>query len=444
MQSATAAGQLKRTRSHDEMHTDTGGGNDDDFILFQSRYAKRVCRQQRQKTTNEALLVSSQPLAGPSQRRPQLQNDPSSDQGGSKFHSSQPTSSGAVGKKPRSNQYQHRTSGKSTSTSSASRSQLYEEVIDSVVSQPSNDEVVLLKGLVHDLQCQVLDLKHQIDFLSSCMGLTEPVHEASTQLDCPVSYAAVVSRQPELSAPIRTAIVSAVHSDLQLQQSRRCNVVITGLPSNPDLIDGELFIAVCSNELGVQPEVVKVKRLGSPVPDKIQPLLVVLRTAEQASQLLACARDLRRSDDAYTSRSIYISAHLTRAERQAAYESRCRRCQHKASVTDRRPHQPNVRRDTASCHTSTTATVAEASTVGPLSPVSPNASDPSRLAAAPTSVSVDAPPDDVIVDLFASPMSVDNNGPSSKLRFIAPSFAPRPSPADDSATVSAADESNSK
>jgi hypothetical protein len=67
------------------------------------------------------------------------------------------------------------------------------------------------------------------------------------------------------------------------------------------------------------------KRLGRPVENKLQPLLVVLQDEDQAKLLLSSAKLLRDSQDDYTASSIFISPHQTRAERQAAYEARCQR-----------------------------------------------------------------------------------------------------------------------
>ena len=50
----------------------------------------------------------------------------------------------------------------------------------------------------------------------------------------------------------------------------------------------------------------------------------------QVNKILNLTKQLRQSRDAYTSQ-VYIMAHQTRAERQAAYEERCRRRQQAAT-----------------------------------------------------------------------------------------------------------------
>ena len=148
------------------------------------------------------------------------------------------------------------------------------------------------------------------------------------------SYAAAVSRQ--LSAPLREAVLAAVHSDLRVKQSRSCNVVVSGMPTHDEFTDDEFFAEMCTLEFGTSPDIIRTVRLGNVSSDRLRPLLVVLHNEQEAKDLLALAKLLRQSEDEYTSKCIYISPHQTRAERQVAYEARCRRRQ-QTNVRQRSP-----------------------------------------------------------------------------------------------------------
>lgn len=100
---------------------------------------------------------------------------------------------------------------------------------------------------------------------------------------------------------------------------------MSGLPNRTEHSDEQLFSELCYVEFHVVPVIMHTKRLGRPVENKLQPLLVVLQDEDQARLLLSSAKQLRDSQDDYTASSIFISPHQTRAERQAAYEARCQR-----------------------------------------------------------------------------------------------------------------------
>jgi len=162
----------------------------------------------------------------------------------------------------------------------------------------------------------------------------DPILHAST------SYSSVVAQST--NSPAIDTYIAAVHTDLKLKQSRQNNLVVTGLPDNEGFTDKQLFSELCSVEFGITPVVSQTKRLGKKFEGRLQPVLVVFQEADQAKLLLSLARTLRDSSDSYTASSIYLSSHLTRAERQAEYEDRCRRRQRSAARSSRPP--PDVSR----------------------------------------------------------------------------------------------------
>jgi hypothetical protein len=82
---------------------------------------------------------------------------------------------------------------------------------------------------------------------------------------------------------------------------------------------------LCSVELDTQPDIVHVKRLGREVAGKTQPLLFVLRDADEAKSLIRNARDLRHSTNLDVKNKVYINPNLTPAESAAAYQLRVQR-----------------------------------------------------------------------------------------------------------------------
>ena len=63
------------------------------------------------------------------------------------------------------------------------------------------------------------------------------------------------------------------------------------------------------------------------VTGRTQPLLVILKTVAQAARIITAARNLRISSNSQIRQGVYISADLTKAEANAAYQVRCKRRQ---------------------------------------------------------------------------------------------------------------------
>jgi hypothetical protein len=225
---------------------------------------------------------------------------------------------------------------------------LMDEVIDSVATQSASESQERSKSANADqnsnvtyellrLRQQVSMLQQQVDYLLSFLGITQnkPVDTVASNNNknsLPVSstptYASTAASaipMAKLQGPIRNALLTAVYSDLQLKQSRNTHIVVTGLPNDMQSSDEDVFTDLCVNEFGITPVVERTQRLGKQTADRYQPLLVVLTTASQAERLLSMAKCLRASTDLYTSTHVFFAPHQTQAERQAAYETRCRR-----------------------------------------------------------------------------------------------------------------------
>ena len=124
---------------------------------------------------------------------------------------------------------------------------------------------------------------------------------------------------------IRDTVVAAVYVDKAVSDRRSASFIVSGLPPKPSCHDQLLVADLCHRELTRKPEVTYAKRLGRPTPGRIQPLLVHVKTTDEARYITSNARRLRQSTDPDIRQNVFINVNLTRAESKAAYELRCRR-----------------------------------------------------------------------------------------------------------------------
>jgi len=149
------------------------------------------------------------------------------------------------------------------------------------------------------------------------------------------SYSSAIQKSSAFSAPFRNAVVSAVYADFEEKDRWARNIVISRLiPSS--MSDKVSVENLCSSEFGCKPQIVRCRRLGQPRDGRVQPLLVVLNTVDDAEFLINNAKRLRQSSDYTTRSSVYINPDLTKAEALTAYHRRCRRRELAAAATVRR------------------------------------------------------------------------------------------------------------
>jgi hypothetical protein len=222
-------------------------------------------------------------------------------------------------------------------------------------------EVHALRQQVQNQQAEIKSLRQQLEVMISYLGLKDmeagesdtelksdpvlPSQKEANESDVNDSspgnnplWSEVVSRKHRSKRPesFQQAVVAAVYVDQTLKKSRERRLVITGLKSTSAQTDEESFDALCRTDLRIQPDIVFTKRLGRPIAGKIQPLLVTLKQAEQAQEIIKSAKLLRKSSDAVTRSSVYINPQMTRAEAEAAYQLRLHRriTQQRRSVQD--------------------------------------------------------------------------------------------------------------
>jgi len=306
-ESAKEQSKSKFKRGHDEAMCSMSDGdmsvsdsdNEGNFEEFLSRYTKRLRRQQKSQESGlhaGSIQSLSQPITHHAPNH-----------GSSRRCEGQQL------------EQEHAQPGKS-------RSQLYDEAIDAAISHTDNrstdrtfisgDDLNVLRATVQHMQDQINALTNQVEFLLSTADNTN----VNAAIPASTTYASVTARS-------RNAMLAAVHTDLKLKQSRQSHIVVSGLPykDKDEFADEQLFSELCWVEFGVTPVVMHTKRLGTKVETKLQPVLIVLQEIEQAQLLLSLAKLLRNSSDSYTANSVFLSPHQTQAERQAEYETRCRR-----------------------------------------------------------------------------------------------------------------------
>jgi len=112
--------------------------------------------------------------------------------------------------------------------------------------------------------------------------------------------------------------------------------------------------------------------LGAAVGDRVQPLLVGLQSADQATDLIQRATQLRRSADELVRKSVYINRNLTATEARLAYEERCRHRRRRSNqhqAGHQRSTDDQAAGDTISAVASLSTTqTAESSHLNPLTP----------------------------------------------------------------------------
>jgi len=89
------------------------------------------------------------------------------------------------------------------------------------------------------------------------------------------------------------------------------------------------FNRLCEEHLSVKPSLSQkgCKRLGKLTDGSHQPrrLLIHLTSEENVSHILSAAKSLRRSDDAYIAKSVYIKPDMSPAEAKLAFEKLAKR-----------------------------------------------------------------------------------------------------------------------
>ena len=103
--------------------------------------------------------------------------------------------------------------------------------------------------------------------------------------------------------------LAAFHAQLAAVDRRKCNLIVSEIQPSDDLADPDLFTVLCEEHLPVKPVMLKEKclHLVKKLPDKIQPLLIVLESEVNVAEVLRYARRLQNTDNSST---IYVNRDL--------------------------------------------------------------------------------------------------------------------------------------
>ena len=213
-----------------------------------------------------------------------------------------------------------------------------------------------LKETVYSYSLIINNLTVQLNFVLSYLGINEhwptvsstvtastegTITTAATATTTTVAAAAaaattagastysgvIASARGSKSQPssLKEVVVIAVHADRRDKERRANTVVVSGLMQHNERTDADCFRRLAMLELGADLQVKFTKRLGTAVGDRVQPLLVGLQSADEATNLVLRAKQLRRSTDEQIRRNVFINRNLTPLEAKFAYEERCRR-----------------------------------------------------------------------------------------------------------------------
>ena len=195
------------------------------------------------------------------------------------------------------------------------------------------------KAFVNKLRKQVEDVSSEMkqqqklvaELTTQMSFVTSWLENSITPEQCTAAFkdfaAAVKRPAAAVDRAAQESVVAAVYVDSQRRQNRATNFIVSGLPPSDVRPDQNAVIDLCRREFNEVADVVHCKRLGKPIAGRVQPLLVVLKTAAQAVRIISAAKNLRQSTDPHTCQHVYIAANLTKAEARAAYEVRCERRQ---------------------------------------------------------------------------------------------------------------------
>ena len=104
-----------------------------------------------------------------------------------------------------------------------------------------------------------------------------------------------------------------VHEQLQIDKLK-LNLIVRGIPEESDdenEDDEDRVTSLIRENLGIEPAIVNIERCGKAQPDKIRPLRLFLSDAKNRKIILQKAKDLRKSQDDYVARNVYINPDLT-------------------------------------------------------------------------------------------------------------------------------------
>jgi len=246
-------------------------------------------------------------------------------------------------------------------TNSNSKSETNDDALSSFGATPTDSE---LNRKVEELSEEVIrqrgviaTLTQRLSFVMSMLGIDEELpredsaaamgsvtenSSATVSSDTVDDVIVTATQQQKLKPPdaFHNAVMSAVYAEQHIRQSRERNFVVSGLPISAECDDKTTIEHLCSKELNIKPNIRLCLRLGKQIQGKVQPVLVSLQSTDEASSVIANAKNLRNSSDPFVKAKVFINADLTKAQSAAAYKIRCQR---RMRASARQSSQPGDR-----------------------------------------------------------------------------------------------------
>jgi len=139
--------------------------------------------------------------------------------------------------------------------------------------------------------------------------------------------------------PSISTLVDRVRAKVRDADRRKRCVIVSGLHSDPNCADSDIFLSLCTDYLNLKPYVSPsgCQRLGIHNNSAPQKLRVTLLSEHAASELLLAAKRLRDADNQYVANNIYINRDLTVEQSKAAFLKRqqLRKARYDADFPDR-------------------------------------------------------------------------------------------------------------
>jgi hypothetical protein len=241
-------------------------------------------------------------------------------------------------------------SAKITTTNTAAAVEVATETVE--FCHGDGVELNNLRLLVETQQATINKLLKQMEFIMSFLDIKATDFQTPNAMNQPESETAckpqiqatdldhdagnherdwteVASYRTKRTDTFRQSVVTAVYVDQTIKKRHETSLIVSGLQPTSSQSDSDLFAAICQAEFHILPNVILTKRLGRSDDGKLQPLLVVLKQADEANKLINLAKTLRRSTNAAVRQTVYINPYMTRAEAAATYQLREQRRQSK-------------------------------------------------------------------------------------------------------------------
>ena len=129
---------------------------------------------------------------------------------------------------------------------------------------------------------------------TNTLSTTDSSADSSKKIDHRKPEHTSAAPDMKLNKILRGAVLTAVHADMMARETRRKNIIISGLPFAHGISDTALVDDLIESEFGSRPLIARTRRLGRPIDGHIQPIAVTLSVINDAIYLVDNAKMLRK------------------------------------------------------------------------------------------------------------------------------------------------------